>query len=261
MKKPKIRILHSLARSGGTILSRCLGCMNKVVLLSEIHPKGKEYNIYNPLVQAHTWHNLIKEDDFPPLKEYNFIAALQLIEKRCAAQGKILLIRDWAHFDFLRASVFKRFLFRTFSINNMLNDFFEIKEISLVRHPIDQWLSFENYRYLKGKYSINPFLCGHARFASESSRIAFVRYEDFINQPDSILRKIADRLEFEYDPSYRRKWSNYTFVTGDNLLPSRGRALNEIKFLYRRKVSQSTVKKFIRNRHYWESLKLLGYQE
>ena len=38
--KPGIRILHHMARSGGTIISRCLGCMKDVILLSEIHPLG-----------------------------------------------------------------------------------------------------------------------------------------------------------------------------------------------------------------------------
>jgi len=36
--KPRIRLLHQLGRSGGTLISRCLGSMQGVVLLSEIHP-------------------------------------------------------------------------------------------------------------------------------------------------------------------------------------------------------------------------------
>ncbi len=49
--KPAIRVLHQLARTGGTIISKCLGAMAGVVLLSEINPRGVE--TYNPLAQAH----------------------------------------------------------------------------------------------------------------------------------------------------------------------------------------------------------------
>ena|GEM_PF-4627496 len=33
-----LRIIHQLARSGGTLLNRCLGCMPGILMLSEIHP-------------------------------------------------------------------------------------------------------------------------------------------------------------------------------------------------------------------------------
>lgn len=48
MVKPKIRIFHNLGRSGGTLICKCLGCMEHIVLLSEIHPLGTNY--YNPLL-------------------------------------------------------------------------------------------------------------------------------------------------------------------------------------------------------------------
>ena len=35
-----IRLIHNLPRSGGTIISKCLGAQKDVILLSEIHPDG-----------------------------------------------------------------------------------------------------------------------------------------------------------------------------------------------------------------------------
>ncbi len=37
---PNVRILHQMARAGGTIMCKCLASMNGVVLLSEIHPRA-----------------------------------------------------------------------------------------------------------------------------------------------------------------------------------------------------------------------------
>ena len=38
----EIRLIHNLQRSGGTIISKCLGAQENVILLSEIHPYGVE---------------------------------------------------------------------------------------------------------------------------------------------------------------------------------------------------------------------------
>ena len=64
--RPRIRLLHHLARSGGTVISRCLGAMDRVVLLSEIHPLG--VRMFDPLYQAHAWHGLLTDDDVANLR-------------------------------------------------------------------------------------------------------------------------------------------------------------------------------------------------
>lgn len=40
MSRALLRIVSNLPRPGSTLISRCLGCMEGVVLLSEIHPRG-----------------------------------------------------------------------------------------------------------------------------------------------------------------------------------------------------------------------------
>ena len=89
--KPRIRILHNLARSGGTLVSKCLGCMDRVALLSEIHPLGTQ--MFNPLTQAHDWYGLLESEDINPGK-HDFVDVIKLIEQRCRETGKTLVIRD-----------------------------------------------------------------------------------------------------------------------------------------------------------------------
>ena len=36
--RPILRLVHHMARSGGTLISKCLGCMSGVLLLSEPNP-------------------------------------------------------------------------------------------------------------------------------------------------------------------------------------------------------------------------------
>ena len=61
-----IRLIHSLPRSGGTIISKCLGAQKDVILLSEIHPKGTSITkkmgvnkpFFDPIFQSQNWNNL-----------------------------------------------------------------------------------------------------------------------------------------------------------------------------------------------------------
>lgn len=259
MNNKSIRIFHALARSGGTIVSKCLGCMQGIILLSEIHPITRRYDIYNPLVQSHYWHHIVKKEEFPLLKDYDFVEAIKLIANRCGEQEKTLLIRDWAHFDFFGSPVIKVTPPKEFSANLALNNSFQIKEIALVRHPIDQWLSFENYHFLKGKYSIGSFLESFWHFSKKCTNMDFIKYENFTEDPSKYLMQLAEILQFQFDPAFITKWYRYQKITGDNQLSSRGSALKEIKPLSRRQVSSDILKQFHSNDLYWESIKLLGY--
>ena len=84
MNKPPIRLLANLARAGGTLLSRCLGAMNGIVLLSEIHPIGT--HIFSAQSQARDWYNLLTEAEAN--RKYSFSDAIRLIEERCRKAGR-----------------------------------------------------------------------------------------------------------------------------------------------------------------------------
>jgi hypothetical protein len=56
MGNPNIRLYLNLARSGGTPFSKCIGCMEGAMLLSEIHTLGS--GTYNPITQVSRWYEL-----------------------------------------------------------------------------------------------------------------------------------------------------------------------------------------------------------
>ena len=87
----EIRLIHNLQRSGGTIISKCLGAQEGVVLLSEIHPKGIEvlrkmnrnYDYGDPIFQAQ-WNELFKKEEYEKIKNsnYNFEEKISLIVEK-----------------------------------------------------------------------------------------------------------------------------------------------------------------------------------
>ena len=136
MSKPSIRVFTGLARAGGTLVSRCLGAMDNIVLLSEIHPHGT--HMFNPLAQAHDWYGLVKPEE--TRRQYDFIESIQLIEQRCRTAGKTLVIRDWAHLDFIGRPFVNNPPYKLL-LTEALAPVFDIVQFALVRHPIDQWVS------------------------------------------------------------------------------------------------------------------------
>ena len=99
--KHTIHILHHMARTGGTVISRCLGCMNEIVLLSEIHPSGTDR--FDPLDQARRWFDLVTEEEVASFQNgdgYDFPGAVRLIAERCREHNRFLVLRDWSHLDY-----------------------------------------------------------------------------------------------------------------------------------------------------------------
>lgn len=95
-RRPVLRLLHHLARTGGTTISKCLAVMPGVALLSEIHPLGLEK--ISALHQAMGWFGLVDPQEIEQLgARPDFAASIRLIAERASARGLRLVIRDWSH--------------------------------------------------------------------------------------------------------------------------------------------------------------------
>jgi len=251
----RIRILHQLARSGGTVICRCLASMDRVVLLSEIHPLGGP--MFNPLQQAMEWYGLLQASEFDAARNSKlpFPAAIDLIARRCEEQGKLLLIRDWNHLDYIGIPFMqpecRPALFRSLQAE------FDLVRFATVRHPLDQWLSLIRNPLFAERLAVGKYLRGVRRFAEMAAETGFLHYEDFTDDSDTELQSLCAALEIPFDPAYRDRWATYTHITGD-VLP--GRSIpGEIKPLPRQDSDQEWEQKMAGRADYQRILKLLAY--
>jgi hypothetical protein len=254
-----IRVLHNLARSGGTLLARCLGCMQDIVLLSEIHPKGSVR--FNPMAQAQDWHHLFDEQELEWMRtegRMNFVRQLDLIERRCHELGRHLVVRDWAHVDF-HAVPFSPQPCYEFTTANVLeySGMFQLSRMAVTRHPIDQWGSLSRLTLMRDRLTLEDFLRGYRRYAEQCAQIGFVRYEDFVARPEEVMQQLCARLELPYDDRFMHAWSAYDKITGD-MGAVRGR--REIKPVSRRELSRAQLDRFARNEDYRAAIELLDYR-
>lgn len=255
--KPRIRILHQLARSGGTVICRCLASMDRVVLLSEIHPLGGR--MFNPLQQAMDWYGLLRPAELEAARnsKLSFSAAILLIARRCEEQGKLLVIRDWNHLDYIGIP-FTQPQYRP-ALCESLQAELELVRFVTVRHPLDQWLSLISNPWFADHLPLRKYLKGVRRFSEMATEIGFLHYEDFAADSDAALQKLCTRLELPFDTGYRDRWATYEHITGD-VLPGRSKA-GEIEPLPRQHLSQELIQRMTSRADYQRILKLLAYSE
>lgn len=267
----RVRLLHQLSRSGGTLIAKCLASMHGVALLSEIHPLlpalprdgGMPWarEPFNPARQARDWYGLASEAEAaaePPHSDrFGFFRAqLARIAGRAEAVGLGLALRDYNHFDFTgvtrRASPEFRFL-----TAEALEPGFALLRVATVRHPLAQLASLA--RWLIDPRPLDPdrFFHGYRRFAEGAAAIGFLRYEDFLRDPEAGLRFLCERLALAYDPGWRDRWRAFGNVTGDRRTIQSAPEIGAepVKPLPRGLVDAAAV-----NADYRASLALLGYR-
>lgn len=258
-RKPTIRIVRNLARSGGTLIGKCIGCMEGVTLISEIHPA--DLKTTKPMMQAQKWFGLIQTKDIVQWKVRppNVLQFVHMCDTRAQAMGQTLVLRDWSHLDYIGVP------FATpkhgFALSDALEAAYDVEFVTTVRHPVDQYMSLMQLHVVSEKLVFEKYLYGCMRFAEFAAEHGFTRYEDFTKDPDSALRSLCEGLNLDFDPGYRDRWHQYTTITGDTVPAlGRGSMKKTIEHFERKPIEDSLLAAFRENGDYRRACALLGYE-
>ncbi len=218
-----LRLIHNMPKTGGTIISKCLGAQTNVALLSEIHPKGQEIRdkmsktslIGDPIYQAYKWNNLITYDEYEIYKDRNktFETKIDFIIKKTLFTKKFLIIRDWSFIDFFG----KPFIEPTYDnmLLKTLEKKFKILNIFILRNPIETLIScYKNLPFFKDNYNLDFFLNSYRNFFLTASKNRIFKYEDFFNKPNDVLKQMCEVLRVEYTNEYTKNMKNI-MLTGN----------------------------------------------
>ena len=119
-----IGIIHTLGGCGGTLLSRCLGVLPGVALLSEINPASVGlFPAFDPLYQDCAWLHLLDAAEAAEFSKKdlcdieNFRQLVSVFYQRATATARRLVLRDYSYVDFVgvpyTATPPRRLLLRT----------------------------------------------------------------------------------------------------------------------------------------------------
>jgi len=268
--RPKIAILYSLARSGATLMTRCLGCAADNVILSEINPR---FSWFNPLIQAYEWYGLFSPSEmiqFRARPDLGYTEAILAISERCRAKGLHLIIRDWTHIDYTPGDYPVTPIYQP-AQELALGDAFEIQRVSITRHPLDAYLSVCKVPRMAGQLSLSQYMEGFLKFAELAMRTGFIRYEDFCRQPPTVLRSLSERLGVGYADDFETRYLENNRVTGDIYHPDAtetvtGERVGErsggrIRLPERRRIPDAVREQLDDCPPYSRILQLLGYDQ
>lgn len=249
----KVPLLLNYGRSGGTLINQCLGALPETIVLSEINHKGggwgknKELSPTTVWDQAEQWHGI-------EIKSRNFVESMIEMAEYCEKSGIKLILRDWV-FKFYgrpkKKSVEPSFRMETIEL---LTPHIEVMPFVFVRNAIDMWISF-------GMRDISPFFDDYYKFISEVKYRGYpiFKYEDFCRNPQAEMRKISEKMELNFDPSFEKNYHLVQANGNTQSKDSRGIIARKITLLPRKRISYSKIK-FLRSSELMKkSNDLLGY--
>ena len=243
--KPTIRVIHHLACSGGTLVSKCLAALPNVFLLSELHPTSKlhmgggkpKFLPADVITQA----RYAKVPDIDALAWKIFVNNIKTTENHVSRLGGHLVIREHTHSDFCVGDSFEK----KSSVVEHLSSEFNVLRVATLRDPIDSYLSLlsNNWEHFEPK-GFAEYCKRVNTFISEYTSEQVFKYEDFVEDPKESIQKIAKVLDLPFSDSFLDTF-DILKVTGDS-----GRSSDTISPRSRREISKDLSKEMKNERHY-----------
>lgn len=192
-----IRILHHWACSGGTILSRTIASLPRVVMLSEVHPlahlrlevPGGDYIPTDLIQQLCLPHN----GRDPVLCTATWNGAIDALQAVLQNNNQHLVLRSHSHIDFFTGASCAEEPF----VSRSLAPRHRLLELVSVRHPLDSWISIQAqdwHRHFRLP-SLSEFCRRGLLMLEACSTMPLLRYEHHCLQPQAALEQICNLLE------------------------------------------------------------------
>ncbi len=221
-KDAPVYFIFCYARSGGTLLNRCLANIKDLIVLSEVHPINDFVDRVETVSiawQAQKWYGI-------KLNSAGYLSQIKELKEWCDCHGKFLLIRDWSFIDFTPNPMNDYKPRNELSGYHILKNNFDLHSVAFVRDAIDVALSRGgNLEEFSDAYSnYIEFLC--------SEMVEIFKYECFCEQPDKAFCEIGKSLRIPGHENWVVSLQNYN-VTGD-VNPSRGNQKVKVEKLKRK---------------------------
>lgn len=249
----KTVVLVGYARSGVTILNRCLAGDDRFICLSEINSRFVCPTQPNsPHEQLSRWYGIHIEQE-------SIIGELRNASESAENLNKIFILRDWSFGSFVPLK------YNDFTPPGFLNTvddltdalLGEVSAFAFVRNPIDVWLSMKDSA--KSFHDINLAYLKEFVLDVKKRNLPILKYEAFCEDQQTVLNEIYDIIGQLPLPNLSLSRN----VIGDINYPaaSRGADKDTVCKLPRRTLLPEDVC-FLRNETYArEILDILGYAD
>lgn len=214
--KPVIRVIHHLACSGGSLISKCISSMPNVYLLSETHPtafgKHERDNIsFSPTnipLQCH-YANI---PDLNSLNSELFKSSIRLVHSHCENIGGYLVLREHSHSDFTSENDVPT----ESPLLSLLKDDYDIRSLVTVREPTEAYSSLKRNGWIRFEPPSFDEYCRRLNlFLSQFNKTQIFKYENFIDCPKETMESMCEHLRLGFNESFEYIF-DYFKVSGDS---------------------------------------------
>jgi hypothetical protein len=224
-------VFYAFARSGGTLLNRCLGCISGNLVLSEINPHASVVPIEQ---QAKNWLHLLTDQQVADLKQKSYGDKISYLATLAHEQGYHLIIRDWVTANFLNNVIPDQ---SSIVPSHVLEQNCYLTRCGLKSHSVvitrraaDVYESItRTFKHLQD-LPVEAFGSSYLAYAKSVCHYPVFHYEQLCQEPEKIVQDICRVLNVDFDTSFTYRFSQFTQCTGDTTLPqpSRGIQLEKI---------------------------------
>jgi hypothetical protein len=191
-KKPKLRIIHHLACSGGTLLSEYLSLLPNVYVLSEIHPSFHiSSSSPTDIAQKATAASIPNSDIVNQAVFLEHIKRLNTEIEKC---GGSLVIFDFSFIDFFKNKNNHNTLL------DVLSKEFDIISLILHRNPIDTYASLINQNI--ASIDFDKYCELNLEFITNTHHDFLLHYEDLSGSPTEHLKQICDYFDLSFSEDF-----------------------------------------------------------
>jgi hypothetical protein len=214
--KPDIRVIHHLACSGGTLISKCISAMPNVYLLSEAHPfTDLHLGAGNPKFFPSDISSLSRHADIPHQQELArkiFLESIKIVDNHLTNMGSYVVIRDHTHSDYCVGETEPDYS----SIVNVLQSHYNVSSLLTIRDPVDAYAALVKNKWLHfSPPTFDEYCRRYNVMLNHFEDDNIVRFEDFVADPRGKMQKICEFLSIPYSELFEDIFGVFR-VTGDS---------------------------------------------
>ncbi len=192
-------VMICYARSGGTILNRCLAAMPAVAVLSEVNPLAAGGDDAPPLEaiqrQLRQWYQIDAPGD-------SFAQLIDEAHRQLESKSMHLIVRDWPYVNFAPHPCNDQSPPNRLLTVEALSAGREPKLFGFTRDAIDVMLSSNR----QSDRDAQQYLA-YVK-ALQATGAPLFKFEDFCRDPEAVLRRICQAIDIPFDP----RWSEFDRV-------------------------------------------------
>lgn len=211
-----VRIVHHLACSGGTLISKCIAAMPNTQLISEVDPLSTLQDRragprFAPTDMIQLLRQSTRGADADLLIDV-FLGDLDRVHANAVMRGQRLVLRDHAHSHFCTgATIAARPTLRA-----MVGSRFPVLSVVTVRDPIDSFLALRANKFVHFEPQTYEEYCRRClAFLDAHEGVPVIRYEDFVDRPQEEMQRICELLALSFSDQFAELFTVFK-LTGDS---------------------------------------------